>query len=111
MYKFKKVQEHSKPGWNEHVAQLHSQARETLLRWVEDGKIKSGPLFELKNKANARFKYALRFVKNNENTMRADSIASKLQNKSYNDFWKEIRYMNNSKSPSPTNIEGARHRR
>ena len=43
--------------------------------------------------------------------MRADSIASKLQNKSYNDFWKEIRYMNNSKSPSPTNIEGARHRR
>ena len=65
-----------------------------LLRWVEAGKIKQSPLFEMKNRANIRFKYALRFVKNfvknNVDSMRADSTASKLQNHSYQDFGKKL---------------------
>lgn len=39
--------------------------------------------------------------------MRADSLAKKLQNNNHYEFWKEIRVMNNCKSSSPTNIEGA----
>jgi len=37
-----------KPGWNEHVAELHTAAREALLLWKDTGKTKQGPIFELK---------------------------------------------------------------
>ena len=79
----------TRPGWNEHVSELHSAAREDHLRWFEAGKNRPGRLFELKMRANARFKYALRFIKNNEKAMRADSVARKLQGKSYYEFWKK----------------------
>ena len=106
LYQCKNRVQNIRPGWNEHVAELHSAAREAHLIWVEAGKNRQGPLFEFKKRANARFKYALRFIKNNENAMRADSIAHKMQSNSYNDFWKEIKFVNNSKTPLPTNIEG-----
>ncbi len=38
--------------------------------------------------------------------LRADSRAGKLCNNSVDDFWKEVRTINNSKIPLPTNIEG-----
>ena len=54
---------------------------------------------------NARFKYALWFIKKNENTMRADSLARKLQNNNLTDFWKEVKVLNNKKTPLPSDIE------
>jgi len=41
-------------------------------------------------KANANFKNALRFIKSNKNTLKADLLARKLQSKSPTDFLKEI---------------------
>ncbi len=38
--------------------------------------------------------------------MRADSLAGKLCNNSAYDFSKEVKTINNSKTPLPTNIEG-----
>ena len=38
--------------------------------------------------------------------MRADSLAQNLQNNSHNDFWKEVRMMNNCKTSIPSNIDG-----
>lgn len=38
--------------------------------------------------------------------MRADSLARKLQNNNLTNFWKEVRVMNNSKTPLPSDIEG-----
>lgn len=57
-------------------------------------------------RANANFKYALRFIKRNENTMRSDSLARKLQDNSPNEFWKEIKRLNNCKTSWPMNIFG-----
>lgn len=56
---------------------------------------------------NAHFEYALRFIKRNYKTVRLDSLARKLQNDSYNDFWTEVRARNNCKMSLPTNIDGA----
>ena len=94
-----------RPGWNEHVAELHTAAREAHLLWRDSGRPRQGPLMELRKSANARFKYALRYIKKQENAMRADSLAQKLQCNDYRKFWKEIKAMNNSKMPLPTNIE------
>lgn len=38
--------------------------------------------------------------------MRADSPTRKLQKNNYNDFWKEVRVLNSSKTPLPSDIEG-----
>lgn len=59
LYQCKNRVHNTRPGWNEHVAELHSAAREAHLLWVEAGTNKQGPLFELKKRANTRFKYAL----------------------------------------------------
>ena len=56
-----------KPGWNEYVKELHAEARSAFLAWAESGRQKCGPVFEYKKKAKAEFKYALRFIKRNEN--------------------------------------------
>ena len=47
-----------KPGWNEHVAELHAKARCAFKVWIESGRDRQGPLFEEKKRANANFKYA-----------------------------------------------------
>lgn len=58
----------SKPGWNEYVKEFHVEARKDFKAWVESGRHKYGPFFESKKRVNAHFKYALRFIKRNENT-------------------------------------------
>ena len=106
-YKFQCGLQNIKPGWNEHVAGLHAEARRAFKAWIVSGRDRQGPLFEQKKRANAHFKYALRYIIRNENSLRSESLACKLQYKNYNDFWKEIRAMNSSKLPLPTDIEGA----
>ena len=54
-------------------------------------------LFDMNNRTKARFKGALRFIKNNEDTLKKDSLARKLLSKNDKEFWKEIRVMNSIK--------------
>ena len=55
---------------------------------------------------SANFKYALRYIKRNEHIMRSDSLAKKLEKNNVNDFWKEIKMMNNCKTSLPSSIDG-----
>ena len=48
-----------RPGWKEHVADLHESARDFLAIWTEAGKPRFGYLFEMMTKSRLRFKYAL----------------------------------------------------
>lgn len=66
------------------------------------------PCLKIKKYTNARFKHALRFIKRNENTMRSDSLARKLQRNNVNDFWKEVKAIHNCKTSLPSNIDGVR---
>ena len=45
--------------------------------------------------AQAHFKYALRFVKHQEEMARADSLARDLSDQDVDGFWKTMRKMNN----------------
>ena len=92
-------------GWNDFVRELHAEARRALKAWADAGTNRQGPLFENKKRANANFLYALRFLKTNENTLRSDSLAKKLQNNNLKEFWKEIKTINKCKT-LPTNIDG-----
>ena len=79
-----------RPGWNEYVHELHTGAKEALQCWVLAGKIRHGPEFEHKKKANAKFKYVVRFIKRNDQMLRANSIGKKMLQNVY-EFWKEIK--------------------
>ena len=48
----------------------------------------------------------MRFIKNNEDTLKKDSLARKLLSKNDKEFWKEIRVMNSSNMPLPNVIDG-----
>lgn len=95
-----------RPGWNEHVAPYHTEAREAYKLWALAGRPRQGPELENKKLANARYKYAVRFISRNEQAMRADSMASKMMSNNITDFWKEVRSLNNCKSSLPCTVEG-----
>ena len=95
-----------RPGWNEYVAELHSEAKEALRNWVAAGKVKYGPEFQHKKATNARFKYAVRYVKINEQMMKSNSMARKLHQNDVQEFWNEVKVINNSKMPLPSTVNG-----
>ena len=69
-YNFPKCNSQCRPGWNVHVADLQKDARDAFLLQKEQGKPRQGPTCEMKKRANACFKYAIRYIKYNENAMR-----------------------------------------
>ena len=68
----------SQPGWNEHVSGLHKIARNCFIILRSSGKPRQGEEFESKRLTKLQFKYALRYVKQDDNIMRKDSLAKKL---------------------------------
>ena len=59
----------------------------------------------MKNRAKARFKGAMRFIRSHEDSLRKDSLAKKLLCKNAKEFWKEIKRMR-SKVSLPNVIDG-----
>ena len=95
-----------KPGWAEYVDDLYDVSRETRDMWMYAGKSRQGPIFGLHVKNKARFKYALRFIKNNENMLHKEALAKKLADLKTNAFWREITTTKNCNAPLPSLIEG-----
>ena len=90
MYKRKKFK--SRPGWNEYVEEYHSVDREALKLWIEEGKRRSDTIHDMKKRTSARFKYAVRFIKNHENEIKHEQLAKNLCLNDCKGFWKEIKY-------------------
>ena len=56
--------------------------------------------------SRARFKYAIRAVKQRENALRRESLAKKMTSNSNCAFWKEIKKINNVNTPYPIALRG-----
>ena len=74
--------------------------------WGNAGKPRQGYLFELRRTSKARFKFALRYIKSNEASLRKESLASKLVDGDSKGFWKLIKGDSNARVPLPTSVEG-----
>ena len=98
--------EFNRPGWKEFASDLYDISRDAYFLWRDSGSPRQGMLFDMKNRTKARFKGAMRFIKNNEDTLKKDSLARKLLSKNDKEFWKEIRVMNSSNMPLPNVIDG-----
>ena len=92
--------------WSDYVDELHKSARECFLLWRDTGKPRQGQVFNMMQQSRARFKYAIRAVKQRENALRRESLAKKMTNNSNCAFWKEIKKMNNVNTPLPNCIAG-----
>ena len=77
-----------KPGWAEYVDDLYDASRETRGMWMNAGKPRQAPISELHVKSKARFKYALRLIRNNENILRKEALAKKLADLNPEAFWR-----------------------
>ena len=77
----------SQPGWNEHVSGLHKKVRNCFIIWRSSGKPRQGEEFESMRLTRLQFKYALRYIKQYDNTMRKDSLAKILAMSDPTKFW------------------------
>lgn len=83
-------------GWNDIVSDKHCAARQTFLDWVWAGRQRVGYLYESMKRTRAQFKLALRYCRNNEDTLRSDALADKFLNNKDN-FWKSVKNTSNKK--------------
>ena len=56
--------------------------------------------------SRASFKYSLRFIKQHESQLRKNALANKLAQGKPDEFWKDVRLMNNCRTPLPCSIDG-----
>ena len=98
-----------RPGFNEHVKELHDIARKRFVAWREAGKPRdaNNPFFREMNCSRAKFKLALRFIKRQENQLRRNAIAEAMCDDSEGNFWKEIKKVSTSDIPLPVSIDNA----
>ena len=93
-------------GWNDHLKELHSIARDAFQLWRECGKPRHGPLFDFKRRTHSRFKYALRVCRRNEDQNKADAAAKSLYSGNCKQFWSSVNKINTKTPPRPNNING-----
>ena len=103
----RKLNRHSIVGWNDEVKHYHGIARTEFKFWKQNNMPRSGPVFRAMSSARARFKYALRQCRLDEQTISSDKLAYHMQCHDENRFWKEITIRNKSKSTLSNCIDGA----
>ena len=94
------------PGWNDHIKELHKIARKYFLRWKEHGKPLIGQFVEDMKRSRKSFRNVLDTCKVNEEKIRNEKLASKLRNKRYKEFWREVDITKNGKASLPSSIDG-----
>ena len=78
------------PGWNKFCKNKYRIARDHFLKWLREGKIRYGPLYEQMKCSRKVFVNALNYCKRNKNISNA-LLANSLNNKNYVQFWKEVK--------------------
>ena len=94
------------PGWNERAKEWNVRYREAVSHWNIAGRPRSGPLAELKCKARTAFRHEIKFLRENEDQLRSQSMLSKLHRGECNDFWKEIKALKPKKESLPLTVGG-----
>ena len=85
---------------------LYGTSGEVRHMWVNAGKPRQGLVYVLLVISKARFKYALRFIKNNEKALRKETVAEKLAELNPEAFWREFKTINNCNTHLPSSTEG-----
>ena len=93
-------------GWNEHVSHYHNVTRTEFKWWVSKNRPRHGPIYHAMRSSRARFKYALRQCRYNEQHIASEKLANHMKDHELNDFWKDVRKHSKSKSALSNCIDG-----
>ena len=94
------------PGWNDYVKEQHYIARHAFKWWNLNNRPLNGFIYHEMRTSRARFKYALRFTRNIEDTARADSLAKDLSVGAIDGFWDNVRKLNSGNTFQANTIDG-----
>ena len=83
---------------------MNARYREAVGHWNIAGHPRSGPLAEVKGRARAAFRHEMKFLRENEDQLRSQSMRSKLRRGECNDFWKEIKALKPNKKSLPLTV-------
>ena len=97
-----------RPGWTDYVSDLYDYSKSCRQIWLNENLPRQGIIHQNYIKARARFKYAVKYIKKNEDKLRKESMAKNLANKDTKEFWKDIAKSNNCKTPLPDQIDEAK---
>ena len=87
-------------GWNDFCRSLHEKARMDFLKWNEEGRIRTGHVFEQMKASRRDFKRSLQFCKQNELKLKKQKLVESFKHGSKVKFWKEVKNITkNNDSP------------
>ena len=104
IFGMRKPSKFNMPGWNERAKELNAQYREAVSHKNIAGRPRSGPFAVLKCRALAAFRHEMKFLRENEDQLRSQSMLSKLQRGKCNDFWKGIKALNAKEKSLPLTV-------
>ena len=85
------------PGWNEHVKEKREKCLFWHELWKENGCPHNGHIANIRRQSRAQYHHAIKYVKKNKESIKAENMANNLlQNKSC-DFWREVKKVKSSK--------------
>ena len=90
-----------RPGWSKFVKCKHNDAINAYSIWRDHGKPRQGPVFTYYNRAKLNYKYAVRAIKRNIETIKADNATTKFGNNDYSGFWKAVRKFDSNNTVLP----------
>ena len=96
----------SKDYWNSELTELKSASFDAFSIWRDAGKPSSGPIFDLKMRANYCYKLAVRKAKKLFDQDRSDEIHDDIIDGKSNKFWKSWKGLHGKKGDCTTRING-----
>jgi hypothetical protein len=94
------------PGWTIHVLPLRDRSIFWHRIWVDCGRPKSGAVAESMRRSRAAYHYAVRRIKNDEEAIVRERIASTIVNDDCRNFWTEIKRIRCNKAGTSRVVDG-----
>ncbi|ELT93987.1 hypothetical protein CAPTEDRAFT_193556 [Capitella teleta] len=73
--------------------------------WKERGRPDHGPLYDMRKMTRARYHNAVRFIKKQEQILRNTSLANSMSDLDYNHFWREVKWIKDSRKPVASTVD------
>jgi exonuclease III len=96
-------------GWDNEINDLKRRAMFWHDMWKENGRPHNGVVADIRRHTRAKYHYAVRRLKKNQDKVAADKLAESLRGKNSTEFWKDIKKIKGSGSILPNtmdNVEG-----
>ncbi|ELT98825.1 hypothetical protein CAPTEDRAFT_210868 [Capitella teleta] len=96
-----------KAGWSTHVKQFQEDAIFWNRIWVENGRLTTGSLSNIRRSTRAQYRRASRWVVRNQDKLSADRMAQALASNNSRDLWGEVKKKANKVRDKPIIVDDA----